>query len=62
VTMSRENKNRNGERTIETNLIGRKARKMNKNKAKIERLQQVPGGTLQKEKLNNFNFTEISEQ
>jgi hypothetical protein len=48
--MSMENKNHNGKRTTKTKLTGKKARNMNKKKAKIERLQQVPEGTLQKEK------------
>jgi hypothetical protein len=39
VTMSKENKNQNGKRTTETNLTGKKARKLSKKKAKIERLQ-----------------------
>jgi hypothetical protein len=37
--MSKENKNQNGKRTTETKLTGKKARKLSKKKAKIERLQ-----------------------
>jgi len=44
--MSKENKNQNEKRTTETKLMGKKARKLSKKKAKIERLQQVPEGTL----------------
>jgi hypothetical protein len=37
--MSKENKTQNEKRTTEMKLIGKKARKMSKKKAKIERLQ-----------------------
>jgi hypothetical protein len=60
--MSKENKNHNVKITTETKLTEKNARKMSKKKAKIQRLQQVPEGTSQKEKLQNFNFVEISEQ
>ena len=62
VTMSKENKNQNEKRTTETKLTGKKARNLSKKKAKIERLQQVPEATSQKENLQNFNFVKISEQ
>jgi hypothetical protein len=62
VTMSKENKNQNGKRTTEMKLTGKKARKISKKKAKIEKLQQVPEGTSQKETLQNWSFTGISEQ
>ena len=38
VTMSEENKNQNGKRITETKLTGKKARNLNKKKAKIEKL------------------------
>jgi hypothetical protein len=47
---------------IELKTTGKKARKLSKKKPKIEKLQEIPGGTLQKEKSQELNFTEISEQ
>ena len=38
VTMSREDKTQNGKRMTETNLTGKKARKLSKKRAKIEKL------------------------
>jgi hypothetical protein len=38
VTMSKENKNQNGKRSTEIKLARKKARNLNKKKAKIERL------------------------
>jgi hypothetical protein len=51
VTMPKENKNQNGKRTTEMNLTRKKDRKLSKKKVKIEKLQQVPEGTSQKETL-----------
>jgi hypothetical protein len=62
VTMPKENKNRNEKRTTEMNLMGKKARKLRKNKVKIEKLQQVLEGTSQKETLQNWSFARILEQ
>jgi hypothetical protein len=62
VTMPKENKNQNGKRTTETKLTGKKARKLSKKRAKIDRLQRVPEGTSQKETLQNWSFVGISEQ
>jgi hypothetical protein len=62
VTISKENKSQNGKRTTETKLTGKKARKLSKKKAKIEKLQEIPDRTSQKENLQNGSFTEISEQ
>jgi hypothetical protein len=42
--------------------IGKKARKLSKKRAKIEKLQNVLEETLQKEGFQNWNFTRISEQ
>jgi hypothetical protein len=39
VPMSKENKNQNGKRITKTKLTGKKARKLSKKKAKIEKLQ-----------------------
>jgi hypothetical protein len=44
--------NQNGKRT-EMKLTGKKARKLGKKNSKIEKLQQVPKGTSQKETLQN---------
>jgi hypothetical protein len=45
ATMLGEDKNKNGKRipeiVKETRIIGKKARKLNKNKAKLEKLQEV---------------------
>jgi hypothetical protein len=38
VTMSREDKTQNGKRMTETNLTGKKARKLSKKRATIEKL------------------------
>jgi hypothetical protein len=60
--MPKEDKNQNGKRNTETKLTGKKARKLSKKRAKIEKLQKVPEGTSQKENLQNWNFVGISEQ
>jgi hypothetical protein len=46
VTMSKEDKNHNGKMNTETKLTGKKARKISKKRAHIEKLQKVPEGTL----------------
>jgi hypothetical protein len=48
VDTLRENKNENGKRNQETQIIGRKERKLSKKKAKLEKLQEVPWTTSQK--------------
>jgi hypothetical protein len=60
--MPREDKNQNGKRNTEMKLTGRKARKIGKKRAKIEKLQKVPEGTSQRENLQNWNFVGILEQ
>jgi hypothetical protein len=60
--MPKENKNQNGKRPTEAKLIGKKARKLSKKRAKIEKLQKVLEGTSQKENLQNLSFVGISEQ
>jgi hypothetical protein len=60
--MSKENKNQNGKRITETKLTGKKARKLSKKKAKIEKLQKIPEGTSQQDTLQNWSFAGISEQ
>ena len=57
VTMPKGDKNQNGKRNTETKITGKKARKLSKKRAKIEKLQRVLEGTLQ-----NWNFIGISEQ
>jgi hypothetical protein len=62
VTMLREDKNKNGKRNPVTQITGNKARKLSNKKAKLEKLQEVPEKTSQKEGLQNSNFTRIEEQ
>jgi hypothetical protein len=59
VTMLRNNKNKNGKRNIETQITGKKARKLSKKKAKLEKLQEVLDRTLQKEGLHNLYLARI---
>jgi hypothetical protein len=40
--MPKEDKNQNGKRNIETKIIGNKARKLSKKRAKVEKLQKGP--------------------
>jgi hypothetical protein len=56
VTMSTENKNQNGKGITKTKLNRKKARKLSKKRAKIDRLQKIPEGASQKENLQNLNF------
>ena len=51
VTMVNRDKNQNGKRITEMKTTGKKAKKLSKKRAKIERLQKVPEGTSQKEGL-----------
>jgi hypothetical protein len=51
VTMPKEEKNQNGKRLTETKLTGKKSRKLMKKKVKLEKLQNVPEGTPQKENM-----------
>jgi hypothetical protein len=53
VTIPKGDKNQNGKRNIKTKIIGKKARKLSKKRAKIEKLQKVPEGTSQREGLQN---------
>jgi hypothetical protein len=45
VTMPRGDKNNNGKRKLVTQIIEKKARKLNKKKAKLEKLHEVLGRT-----------------
>jgi hypothetical protein len=60
--MSKDDKTQKGKRTTETKLTRKKARKISKKRAKFEKLQKVPEGTLQTENLQNWSFIGISEQ
>jgi hypothetical protein len=44
VTVPKENTNQNGKRITEMKLTGKKARKLSKKRAKIDRLQNIPEG------------------
>ena len=61
VTLPKEDTNQNEKRNYETKITRKKARKLSKKRAKIEKLQKVPEGTSQKENLQNWNFIEILE-
>jgi hypothetical protein len=56
VTMSKENKNQNGNRITETKITGKKARNLSKKRAKIKRLQNIPEGASTEEKLVEFEL------
>jgi hypothetical protein len=60
VTMLSTDKNQNGKRNPVMHITGKKARKLSKKRAKLEKLQEE--GTSQKEGLQNWNFVGISEQ
>jgi hypothetical protein len=60
--MLREDKNQNGKRNPVTQITRKKARNVSKNKAKLEKLQEVLEKTSQKEGLQNWNLTGIAEQ
>jgi hypothetical protein len=49
--MLKEDKNQNGKRHTETKLTGKKARKLSKKRAKIEKLQKILEGTSQTKNL-----------
>jgi hypothetical protein len=62
VTMLSTDKNKNGKRNPVTQITGKKARNLSKKKEKLEKLQEVPERTSQKEGIQNLNLTRISEQ
>jgi hypothetical protein len=45
VTMPKGDNNQNGKRNTETQITGKKDRKLSKKREKIEKLQKVPEGT-----------------
>jgi hypothetical protein len=61
ATMLRENKNKNRKRNPETQIIGKKARKLSKKKAKLEKLQEVLKKTSQEAYLQNLSLVGITE-
>jgi hypothetical protein len=60
--MPRGDKKNKGKRNPETQIIGNKARKLSKRKEKLEKLQEVPERTSQKEGLQKLNLIRIEEQ
>jgi hypothetical protein len=62
VTMSKEDKNHNEKRNTEMKLTGKKARKISKKRASIEKLHKGPERTLQEGNLQNRSFVGISKQ
>jgi hypothetical protein len=62
VTMPRGDKNHNGKRNTITKITGKKDRNLSKKKANLEKLQEGPKKTLQKEGLQNSNFSRILEK
>jgi hypothetical protein len=61
VTMLREDTNKNGKRNLETLVAGKKARKISKKKAKLEKLREVPEKNSQEIDLQNLNLAGIIE-
>jgi hypothetical protein len=55
AAMPKEDKNQNGKRNAETKITRKKARKLSKKRAKIEKLPKGPEGTSRKEYLQNWN-------
>ena len=53
VTIPRGDTNNNGKRKPMTQITRKKARKLSKKKAKLEKLQEVPERTSQREGLHN---------
>jgi hypothetical protein len=62
VTTLREEKNTNGKMNPDTQITGKKARKLSKKKAKLEKLQEATEKTLQRARLQNLNLVGIAEQ
>jgi hypothetical protein len=60
VIMARGDKNDNGKRRPVIQITGKKTRKLIKKREKLEKLQEAPERTLQKEGLHNLNFVDIS--
>jgi hypothetical protein len=60
--MPRGDKNDNGKRKPVIQITRKKARKLSKKREKLEKLQEVPAKTSQKEGFQNLNFSRISVQ
>jgi len=60
--MLREDKSTNGNRNPETQITWKKARKISKKKATLERLQEVPVNISQEVGLQKLNIARIAEQ
>jgi len=60
--MLKEDRNQNEKRQTELKITGKKDRNLSKKRVKIEKLQEIPDGTSQKEKFHNVIFIGISEQ
>jgi hypothetical protein len=60
VTMLRKDKHKNGKRNPETQITGKKARKLSKKKAKLEKLQEAPEKTSQEADLQKLNLVGIT--
>jgi hypothetical protein len=61
VTLLGEDKNKNGKRNPETQITGKKARKLSKKKSKLEKLWEVPEKTSQEADLQKLNLVGITE-
>jgi hypothetical protein len=57
-----KDKNNNGKRNLESQIIGQKERNLGKRKEKLEKLQEVLERTSQKEGLQNLNLVGTAEQ
>jgi len=62
VIMPKGDKNDNGKTKTVIQIIGKKVRKLDKKREKLEKLQEVPENTSQKEGFHNSNFIGISVQ
>jgi hypothetical protein len=61
VTLQGEDKNKNGKRNLETQIIGKKVRKLSKKKTKLEKLRDVPEKASHEANLLNLNLAGIAE-
>jgi hypothetical protein len=60
--MPKVDKNQNRKMNFKMNLSGKKARKLRKKRATIEKLQKVPEGTSERENLQNWSFIGTTKQ
>jgi hypothetical protein len=59
--MLRKDKNKNEKRNLETQITGKKERKLSKKNAKLEKLQEILDKTLQETNLKNLNLVRITK-